>query len=86
MILVRDSAPDPSALGATNGLAQFTQCFARAFSPTFASSLFAWSVGSSHPVFRYAWVIILAGISMFGTTFSRKIEHGMKAARIEDRD
>ncbi|TCD61670.1 hypothetical protein EIP91_008092 [Steccherinum ochraceum] len=44
MILVKDSAPDPSSLGATNGLAQFAMCFARAFSPAFASSLFAISL------------------------------------------
>lgn len=86
MILVRDSAPDPSSLGATNGLAQFAQCFARAFSPAFASSLFAFSVGSNHIMLRYVWVVILTGISMFGTSFSRKIEQGMKASRVESRD
>ncbi|KAH8107026.1 MFS general substrate transporter [Cristinia sonorae] len=78
MILVKDSAPDPSSLGATNGLAQFAMCFARAFSPAFASSLFAISAGSTFIPFRYVWVGVLAGISMFGTRFSRKIEEGRR--------
>ncbi|THH33951.1 hypothetical protein EUX98_g221 [Antrodiella citrinella] len=78
MILVKDAAPDPSSLGATNGLAQFAMCFARAFAPAFASSLFAVSAGSTFFPIRYAWVAILAGISMFGTRFSRKIEEGRK--------
>lgn len=80
MILVKDSAPDPSSLGATNGLTQFCQCFARAFSPALTSSLFAFSVGSGHVALRYLWVVALAGVSMFGTTFSRKIEQGMKVS------
>jgi len=78
MILVKDSAPDPSSLGACNGLAQFAMCFARAFSPAFASSVFAISAGSDFVVLRYLWVIVLAGVSLFGTTFSRKIAEGMK--------
>lgn len=99
MILVKDSAPDSSSLGATNGLAQFAmvrpyvlnqipypatyafsfcfcQCFARAFSPAFASSIFALSAGSSFVVMRYFWVVVMIGISLFGTTFSRKIAEG----------
>ena len=44
MILVKDHAPGPSSLGAANGLAQFSQCFARAIAPAFVSSLFAFSV------------------------------------------
>lgn len=79
MILVKESAPDPSSLGATNGLAQFAMSFARAWSPAFASSLFAMSVGSSSLITRYLWVIIMASISMFGTTFSRKIAEGRKS-------
>jgi hypothetical protein len=35
MILVKESAPSPAALGSTNGLVQFSMCLARAFSPAF---------------------------------------------------
>ncbi|KAI0797879.1 MFS general substrate transporter [Abortiporus biennis] len=80
MILVKDSSPDPSSLGATNGLAQFAMCFARAFSPAFASSLFAISTGSSFVLMRYLWVIVMTSISLFGTTFSRKIQEGRDAS------
>ncbi|KAI0079970.1 MFS general substrate transporter [Panus rudis PR-1116 ss-1] len=82
MILVKDSAPDPGSLGATNGLAQFAMCLARAFSPAFASSLFALSAGSNFLPFRYLWVAVMAGISLFGTSFSRKIDEGRKHSRI----
>lgn len=35
MILVKEFASSPSSLGAANGLAQFSQCLARAVAPAF---------------------------------------------------
>lgn len=34
MLIARQSAPDQRALGATNGLNQFSLCVARMFAPT----------------------------------------------------
>lgn len=34
MVIARESAPDQRALGATNGLNQFSLCLARMFAPT----------------------------------------------------
>ncbi|KAL6309000.1 MFS general substrate transporter [Sparassis latifolia] len=73
MILVKDAAPDPDSLGATNGLAQFAMCFARSFSPAFASSLFAFSNRYEFILLRYLWVLVMVILSFLGTTLSRRI-------------
>lgn len=78
MILVKDSSPDPSSLGATNGLAQFAMCFARSFSPAVASSLFAFSNGFDFILLRYSWVLVMTMISFLGTTLSRRIAEGRR--------
>jgi hypothetical protein len=39
MILVKETSPSPGALGAANGLAQFSMCMARAISPAFVRSV-----------------------------------------------
>ncbi len=36
MILVKENAPTPDSLGATNGLVQFAMCFTRSFCPALA--------------------------------------------------
>ncbi|KAF9820191.1 hypothetical protein IEO21_01624 [Rhodonia placenta] len=78
MILVKEAAPDASSLGATNGLCQFFMCFARSFSPAFASSLFAISNGFDFVLLRYMWVLVMVIISFLGTTLSRRIAEGRK--------
>ncbi|KAI0928813.1 hypothetical protein AcW1_005945 [Taiwanofungus camphoratus] len=78
MILVKDSAPDPSALGATNGLCQFFMCFARSFSPAFASTVFAFSNGFDFILLRYLWVMVMVILSFLGTTLSRRISEGRR--------
>ncbi|KAI0689432.1 MFS general substrate transporter [Cytidiella melzeri] len=77
MLLVKDSAPNPSALGKTNGLAQFAMCFSRAFAPAFASTLFAFSVSFAFWPLRYLWVFVMVFIAILGTTPSKKISEGM---------
>jgi len=72
MLLVKRFAPDASSLGSTTGLIQFCICFARAFSPSFASSAFVFSANKG-PFASYLWVVIMASIGVFGTVFSRKI-------------
>jgi hypothetical protein len=36
MILVKENAPTPDSLGATNGLVLFAMCLTRSFCPAFA--------------------------------------------------
>ncbi|KAH9934807.1 MFS general substrate transporter [Fomitopsis serialis] len=79
MILVKEAAPHPSALGSTNGLAQFFMCFARSFAPAFTSSLFAFSNGFDFFLLRYLWVLVMAVLSFLGTTLSRRIAEGRPA-------
>jgi len=81
MILVKDSAPDARSLGATNGLAQWSMCFARSFSPAFASSLFAFSNGFDFILLRYMWVLVMVLISFLGTTLSRRIAEGRRLSQ-----
>ncbi|KZT11407.1 MFS general substrate transporter [Laetiporus sulphureus 93-53] len=78
MILVKEAAPDPSSLGATNGLCQFFMCFARSFSPAFVSSLFAFSNGFDFVLLHYLWVLVMVIISFLGTTLSRRIAEGRR--------
>ncbi|KAH8117305.1 MFS general substrate transporter [Phellopilus nigrolimitatus] len=62
MILVKEHAPGPSSLGSVNGLAQFSQCLARAVAPAFVSSLFAFSV--DHSVMGgHFWMAVMVVIS-----------------------
>ncbi|KIP09075.1 hypothetical protein PHLGIDRAFT_103288 [Phlebiopsis gigantea 11061_1 CR5-6] len=78
MILIKNSAPDASSLGATNGLIMFAMCFARAFSPALTSTLFAASVSFAWEPLRYTWVIVMAGIGFGAASLSRRIADGMK--------
>ncbi|TFY65498.1 hypothetical protein EVG20_g5566 [Dentipellis fragilis] len=78
MILVKDSAPSPAALGTTNGLVQAAMCFTRAFAPALASSLFALSI-DNNILGGYFWVVIMVAVSIAGTLVSKRIERGPKA-------
>jgi len=75
MILVKQNAPTPDSLGATNGLVQFAMCLTRSFCPAFASSLFAW-FASSKFLHGYFWVVIMAIISYACTLLGSEIERG----------
>ncbi|EIN06786.1 MFS general substrate transporter [Punctularia strigosozonata HHB-11173 SS5] len=77
MILVKENAPSPAALGTTNGLAQATMCFARAFSPAFVSSLYAISVDTGL-LGGYAWVTVMVVISVCASRITRTIERETK--------
>jgi hypothetical protein len=72
MILLRDHAPSPSALGTTNGLAQLFMSLARAISPAFASSLFALSV-DGHLLGGQLWVAAMVGVALVGIAATRRI-------------
>ncbi|KAI0646944.1 MFS general substrate transporter [Trametes meyenii] len=78
MILVKDAAPNPSSLAATNGIAQFAMCLSRSFSPAFASSLLAFSIGYDFVLLRYLWVLVMTLICFLGTTLSRRIAEGRR--------
>ncbi|KAH9946226.1 MFS general substrate transporter [Epithele typhae] len=78
MILVKEAAPSPSSLGVTNGITQFAMCLSRSFSPAFASSLMAFSMGYDHILLKYLWVLIMSLIAFFCTTLSRRIAEGRR--------
>ncbi|KAI0336417.1 MFS general substrate transporter [Cubamyces sp. BRFM 1775] len=85
MILVKDSAPNPASLGVTNGIAQFAMCLSRSFSPAFASSVLAFSIGHDFVLLRYLWVLVMTTICFLGTTLSRRIAEGMRQSAIPPR-
>jgi len=66
-IYVTSAAPSPSALGATNGLAQTTTSIMRCIGPTCATSLFALSVEKNilggNLVYFILWLLTLAATS-----------------------
>jgi hypothetical protein len=63
MILVKDAAPAPEALGRTNGLAQVFFTSARAVAPAVVSALFAVS-SAQGGVIRYAWALAMVGVCL----------------------
>lgn len=72
MILAKEGAPNPSSLGATNGLVQMSMSLARAISPAFSNSAFAVSVENNF-LGGNLWVVVLAGIACLGSLTSTKI-------------
>ena len=49
------------------------QCFSRAFSPAFSSSLFAFSVSFAFLPLRYTWVLVMMSLAILGTKIGRRI-------------
>jgi len=72
MVLAKEGAPNPSSLGATNGLVQMAMCLARTFSPAFSNSTFAASIDSDI-LGGNLWVVILAGVAFLGSFASARI-------------
>jgi len=81
IILVKENAPTPDSLGATNGLVLFAMCLTRSFCPAFASSLFAW-LAHSKILFGYLWVVIMAIISYACSLLGNQIEHGRRSSAV----
>ncbi|KAG1835668.1 major facilitator superfamily domain-containing protein [Suillus variegatus] len=73
MILTKENAPNAASLGQSNGLVQFTMCFARSFAPFVVSALFATSL-EYNLLGGYLWLVIMIMISFLGMTTSRKIK------------
>ncbi|KAG9034984.1 hypothetical protein FRB95_012274 [Tulasnella sp. JGI-2019a] len=72
MITVKEAAPNQQSLGAMFGLSQSFACIARASSPAFVSSLFAFSVNSQILGGQIVWLVML-GIAISGFHFSRRL-------------
>ena len=72
IVLAKDGSPNPSSLGATNGLVQMSMCLARTFSPAFSNSTFAASIDSKF-LGGNAWVLVLAGIACLGSLASARV-------------
>ncbi|KAG2115131.1 major facilitator superfamily domain-containing protein [Suillus discolor] len=73
MILTKENAPNAASLGQSNGLVQFTMCFARSFAPFVVSALFATSL-EYNLLGGYLWLVIMVMVSFLGMTTSRKIK------------
>jgi len=72
MVLAKEGAPNPSSLGATNGLVQMSISFARAISPAFSNSTFAVSI-ERNILGGNMWIVVLAGIAYLGSLTSARI-------------
>ncbi|KAH9004898.1 major facilitator superfamily domain-containing protein [Lactarius hatsudake] len=82
MILVKETAPTPESLGATNGLVQFAMSLTRSICPAFASSLFALLASGKFPS-GYLWVVVMAGISYAWTLLGGQIERSRESNIID---
>jgi len=72
IVLAKEGAPNPSSLGATNGLIQMSMSLARIFSPAFSSSTFAASV-KTNILGGNLWAVVLAAIACLGSLASARI-------------
>jgi len=72
MALAKEGSPNPSSLGATNGLVQMSMSLARMFSPAFSNSTFAASV-KSDILGGNLWAVVLTGIACLGSLASVRI-------------
>ncbi|KAK2467032.1 hypothetical protein APHAL10511_001290 [Amanita phalloides] len=72
MILIKNNVPNPSSLGATNGLVHLSMCLSRAFAPAIVSAAFSWSL-ERNTLGGHMWVLLMVLISIIGYTISKKI-------------
>jgi len=79
ILLVKENAPTPDSLGATNGLVLFAMCLTRSFCPAFVSILFS-SLARSKILWGYLWVIIMATISYACSLLGRQIERSRRSS------
>jgi len=79
ILLVKENAPTPDSLGATNGLVLFAMCLTRSFCPAFVSILFS-SLARSRILWGYLWVIIMAAISYACSLLGRQIERSRRSS------
>ncbi|KAI0035731.1 MFS general substrate transporter [Vararia minispora EC-137] len=82
MILVKMHAPGAKALGVSNGLVQFSMSFTRAFSPAFASSIFALSL-DCNLLGGYFWALVMMFIGVLGTRVCNSLEGGQSISGAE---
>lgn len=74
MVLVKENAPSPYALGQSNGLVMFAMCVSRAFAPAFVSSLFVLSIKNGI-LGGHMWTVVMIAIGLLGCSLSRSIAH-----------
>ncbi|PPQ98760.1 psilocybin transporter (PsiT) [Panaeolus cyanescens] len=79
MMLVKQNA-DKHSLATANGLVQVAMTLARAFCPTIASSVFAYST-SQHIMGGHFWVIVMVTISLAGVWQSTNISRVTKSTQ-----
>ncbi|KAG9308879.1 major facilitator superfamily domain-containing protein [Chiua virens] len=79
MLLIKQHAPSPSALGRSNGLVQFAMCIARAVAPIMVSTLFTGINGiewvQRHEL-GWIWVVVMVVGAILGAGVTRRIGSG----------
>ncbi|KAJ7632184.1 major facilitator superfamily domain-containing protein [Roridomyces roridus] len=82
LIIIRNHAPNPSSLGAANGVIQFAMCISRCFSPALVSTIFALSQGNNllggYPI----WVVMMLLVCLVGCYFSQEMVRIEEASRV----
>lgn len=77
LVLVKQNAPSPAALGKANGVVLWAMCLARAGAPAFVSSFFAWS--TTHRILGgHLWLVVMLAFALAGCVMSRGIERAMR--------
>ena len=72
MLLVRQSAPSPNSLGATNGIVHLSINVSRAISPWLTSAIFAFTV-EHNLLDGTLWVWIMIALSIAGQRFAARV-------------
>ena len=72
MLLVRQSAPSPNSLGATNGLVHLAINISRGISPWLTSAIFAFTV-EHNLLDGILWVWIMIALSVAGQRFVARV-------------
>jgi len=72
MLLVRQSAPSPNSLGATNGVVHLSINVSRAISPWLMSAIFAFTV-KHNLLGGTLWIWIMVALSIAGQRFAAAV-------------
>ncbi|KAF9483845.1 MFS general substrate transporter [Pholiota conissans] len=84
LVLVKQNAPSPAALGKANGIVLWAMCLARAGAPAFVSSAFAWSTTHRDALpggaASFAWLSVMMSVALAGCAVSRGIERAVAVA------
>jgi len=79
MMIVKRAAPSKLAMGSTYGMCQMVMSFARAVSPWFVSSLFAWTAETQALGGQLVWAVMVV-VSVLAVVQSLRVQRALKEA------